>query len=594
MALLRIKSPIGGTLIEVLVSDGESVANGQVIAIVEAMKMEHEICTPNSGQVLQCFVKKGDLIRADEPLFEVAAQDQEVESIPTTAASAALKRSEDTNTAIPRPELVAMQSRIAMTLDQARPQAVQKRHALTLRTARENLMDLCDPDSFVEFGALTFAAQEQRRSKEDLIANTPADGLVAGLAKVNGVQCAVMAYDATVLAGTQGFRNHQKTDRLLGIAKAQLLPVVLFAEGGGGRPGDVDMPIVAGLHITAFAKLAKLAGVVPLIGIAAGRCFAGNAALFACCDVRIACASANIGMGGPAMIQGGGLGQFSPEQIGPAIEQSTNGVIDFLADDEAHAVTLTKALLALMTSKKIPKATAADQVVLREAVPRNRLRSYNIKNIVLTVLDHDSMLEVKRDFGLSVVTMLGRIGGLAIGVIANNPVYLGGAIDPNAASKLTDFLRYCERYDCPIVSLIDTPGFMVGPSIEAQGQVRFAGQLFIQTAKLSQKFVAVVVRKGYGLGAMAMAAGGFHETTATLAWPTAEFGAMGLEGAVRLGYKKELEAITDPAQRELLFAKLLSEQIEQGGALRMAETLEIDAIIDPADTRETLIKLLVN
>ena len=557
--------------------------------------MEHVVCAVSDGVVGQFFIGVGDLVQVGSNLCELNPN----------ANTAAINLQPDqpfqknqpngTPNQSLRPDLLATLERHAQTLDAARPTAAAKRHALGLRTARENITDLCDANSFVELGALAYAAQESRRPKADLIANSPADGIVTGIASVGGVQCAVMAYDATVLAGTQGMRSHQKTDRLLGIAQAQLLPVILFAEGGGGRPGDVDMPIVAGLHVSTFAKFAKLSGVVPLIGIAAGRCFAGNAALFACCDVLIACAGSNIGMGGPAMIHGGGLGQFSPEQIGPAAAQSSNGVIDLLASDEAHAVAMAKVLLNTLQIKQSPDIFAsAEQTTLREAIPSNRLRSYDVRAVIRTLLDTDSSLELRADFGLSLITVLGRINGKSIGLMANSCTHIGGAIDPDAAAKAASFMKLCQRYALPIISLIDTPGFMVGPDIEARGQVRFAGQLFIQAAKQSEKFIAVVLRKGYGLGAMAMAAGGFHECTATIAWPTAEFGAMGLEGAVRLGFKKELDAAQQGPARDALFSQLLNDQIAKGGALRMAETLEIDGVIDPAQTRDVLIRLLRN
>ena len=592
----RVKSTIAGIIVDLCVVVGEAVKQGQVVAVIESMKMEHEVRAGSEGYVAQVFFEKGDLLQVGSDLVELK---QLVEFAPLLQPSeslhdlqpAALQDALGSDGL--RSELQATINRHAQTKDSARAAAVAKRYALGMRTARENIADLCDANTFVEYGALAYAAQESRRSKSDLIANSPADGVITGIATVGGMQCAVIAYDASVLAGTQGIRSHQKTDRLLDIARAQLLPVILFAEGGGGRPGDVDMPIVAGLHVSTFAKFAKLSGRVSLIGIAAGRCFAGNAALFACCDVLIACAGSNIGMGGPAMIQGGGLGQFIPEQIGPAATQSANGVIDILAKDEAHAVAITKQLLSTLHIKQSTGVvTGVEQNGLRDAVPSNRLRAYDPHPIVRTLLDIDSVLEIKADFGLSLITVLGRIGGQSVGLMANNCAHIGGAIDPDAANKAAWFMQLCQRYQLPIISLIDTPGFMVGPNIEAQAQVRFAGQLFLQAAKQNQKFIAVVLRKGYGLGAMAMAAGGFHECTATIAWPTAEFGAMGLEGAVRLGFKKELEALEEGAARDALFAQLLNDQIAKGNAIRMAETLEIDAIIDPARTRDTLLRLL--
>ena len=395
---------------------------------------------------------------------------------------------------------------------------------------------------------------------------------------------AVLAYDATVLAGTQGFRNHQKTDRLLGLALQNRLPVVLFAEGGGGRPGDVDMPIVAGLHVPTFASLARLSGQVPLVGVAAGRCFAGNAALLGCCDVIIATRASNIGMGGPAMIEGGGLGVFKPEQVGPSAVQHGNGVIDVLVDDEAQAVDVARRYLAFFQGR-LNDWTVPDALALRQVVPANRLRVYDVRQALQHLFDAGSVLELRAGFGLGMVTALARIEGRAVGVLANNPLHLGGAIDAPAADKAARFMQLCNAHGLSLVSLVDTPGFMVGPAAEEQAQVRHVSRMFVVGAALRVPFVAVVLRKGYGLGAMAMAAGGFHACDATLSWPTGEFGGMGLEGAVRLGFRKELEAVEAGAARDALFKRLLDAQVEAGSALNMAATLEIDAVIDPAETR---------
>jgi len=477
---------------------------------------------------------------------------------------------------------------------------VTKRHALGLRTARENIADLCDEGSFVEYGALAVAAQRSRRSEDDLQRNTPADGMVTGIGSINGAdfeperaRAVVMAYDATVLAGTQGFRNHQKTDRILGIALRNRLPVVLFAEGGGGRPGDTDMPIVAGLHVPTFASFARLNGQVPVVGIAAGRCFAGNAALLGCCDVVIATRDSNIGMGGPAMVEGGGLGVYRPEQIGPAPVQHANGVIDLLAADEAEAVSLARRYLAFFQGSTAPPPEP-DTTALRDIVPENRLRVYDSRAAIAALADPGSVLELRTGFGVGIHTALVRIAGRPVGLIANNPLHLGGAIDADAADKAARFMQLCNAHGLPMVSLVDTPGFMVGPETEARAQVRHVSRMFVAAAHLRVPFFTIVLRKGYGLGAMAMAAGGFHSPDFTVAWPSGEFGGMGLEGAVRLGYRKELEALPEGAPRDALFEQLLARQYQAGQAMNMAATLEIDAVIDPAATRAWLVRGLAS
>jgi acetyl-CoA carboxylase carboxyltransferase component len=595
--MTELRSPLQAQVVQWLVAPGDLVRAGEVMVILEAMKMEHEVKAPSAGTVRELFFGTGETVGQGDVLVRLDAG-VSVAAAPALPPALPQKEEEDRGggEGHPRADLQRVLDRQALTLDAARPQAVAKRHALGLRTARENIAHLCDPGSFSEYGALAVAAQRSRRSDDDLQRNTPADGMVTGIGRINGdlfpppkSQAAVLAYDATVLAGTQGFRNHQKTDRLLGIARKNKLPVVLFAEGGGGRPGDTDMPIVAGLHVPTFASFARLNGQVPVIGVVAGRCFAGNAALLGCCDIIIATRDSNIGMGGPAMVEGGGLGVFRPEEIGPSPVQHRNGVIDVLVDDEAQAVAAARRYLAFFQGD-VPESGTPDAMLLREVVPENRLRVYDSRMALQALVDTDSLLELRTGFGIGIHTALGRIGGRAVGLMANNPLHLGGAIDAEAADKAARFMQLCNAHGLPIVSLVDTPGFMVGPAIEEQAQVRHVSRMFIAAAHLRVPFFSVVLRKGYGLGAMAMAAGGFHAPEFTVAWPSGEFGGMGLEGAVRLGYRKELEAVPAGAEREALFEKLVARQYEAGQAMNMAASLEIDAVIDPARTRDWLLR----
>lgn len=592
MTLLR--APLQAQVVQWLVEPGGIVREGEVVLILEAMKMEHEVRAPATLRVRELLYRPGETVAQGDSLWvaepaQAQAGASAAAPLANLAASPAL-----------RPDLQRLHDRVTLTDDAQRPDAVARRHALGLRTARENVADLCDDGSFVEYGALAVAAQRSRRSDEDLRRNTPADGLVAGIGGVNGAQLgperartAVLAYDATVLAGTQGFRNHQKTDRLLQLAARHRLPVVLFAEGGGGRPGDVDMPIIAGLHVPTFAAFARLNGLVPTVGIAAGRCFAGNAALLGCCDVIIATRGANIGMGGPAMVEGGGLGRFPPEAIGPAEDQHRNGVVDLMVDDEAQAVAAAKQWLGYFQGA-LPTWEAPRAAALRDVVPENRLRAYDTRAAIRGIADMGTVMELRTGFGVGIHTGLARIEGRAVGWLANNPAHLGGAIDADAADKAARFLQLCNAHGLPVLSLVDTPGFMVGPDIERVAQVRHVSRMFVAAAHLDVPTLAVVLRKGYGLGAMAMAAGGFHETAATIAWPTGEFGGMGLEGAVKLGFRKELEALPEGPQREALYQQLLARQYENGQAIRMAETLEIDAVIDPAQTRDWILRTLAS
>jgi acetyl-CoA carboxylase carboxyltransferase component len=579
-----IRSPLQSQVVQWLVAAGDAVATGDVLVILEAMKMEHEIRAPHAGRLAELYFQAGETVGEGDVLGTLAPLSEAVAS----PAPDQPQLAEPPVAPAERADLKKLQDRLAFTLDAQRPEAVTKRHATGLRTARENIADLCDAGSFVEYGALAVAAQSRRRSADDLMRNTPADGMVTGIGCIHGQRVVVMAYDFTVLAGTQGMRNHQKTDRMLGVALQNKLPVVLFAEGGGGRPGDVDMAIVAGLNLATFASFARLNGRVPVVGVVAGRCFAGNAALLGCCDVIIATADSNIGMGGPAMVEGGGLGVFKPEQIGPSGVQHGNGVIDILVDNEAQAVAAARHYLSCFqgaqTEWHAPPAEA-----LRHVVPENRLRVYDTRAAMQGIADEGSLLPLRTGFGVGIHTALARIAGRPVGLMANNPLHLGGAIDADAADKAARFMQLCNAHGLPMVSLVDTPGFMVGPDIEALAQVRHVSRMFVAAGHLRVPLLSVVLRKGYGLGAMAMTGGGFHETLATVAWPTGEFGGMGLEGAVRLGYRKELEALPEGPEREALFEQLLAQQYDIGSAINMAATLEIDAVIDPAATREWLV-----
>lgn len=587
-----VLAPMPARLVQLSVAEGDVVAAGAELAVLEAMKMEHVLLAPHAGCVGALLAVAGGYVVQGQPLLVLEAMED--------AADVGVQGSAAHDADHIRADLQRVIDRHAFTLDAARPEAIAKRHAQGGRTARENIADLCDEGSFIEYGALAIAAQARRRSKEDLIANTPADGMVTGIGGINGAlfgeeksRAVVMSYDATVLAGTQGARNHAKTDRMLGIALAQKLPVVLFAEGGGGRPGDTDMPIVAGLHVHTFASYAALSGQVPVIGIAAGRCFAGNAALLGCSDVIIATRASNIGMGGPAMIEGGGLGVFKPEQIGPSRVQHANGVIDVLVDDEAEAVQAARHYLSFFQGRT-SEWSAPDQRLLRAVVPENRLRVYDTRTAMAGLADEGSLLLLRIGFGAGIHIALARIEGRPVGLLANNPQHLGGAIDADAADKGARFMQLCNAHGLPIVSLVDTPGFMVGPEVEATAQVRHVSRLFVTAASLRVPTFSVVLRKGYGLGAMGMTAGGFHAPVFTVAWPTGEFGAMGLEGAVRLGFRKELEALPEGVERDALFAKLLAKSYANGEAMHMAATLEIDAVIDPADTRAWLARGLAS
>ncbi|TDJ32979.1 MAG: ATP-grasp domain-containing protein [Gammaproteobacteria bacterium] len=577
-----VKAPMQGTIVNFSVAPGDEVYIGMPVLVMEAMKMEHVVGADVSGIVTRLGASEGDTVFEGHTLIYL--EEAEV---------AIANKSDDAELDLDRvrPDLQEVLDRKAAGLDENRPEAVAKRRKTGHRTARENIADLCDDGTFIEYGAVVVAGQRRRRSMDDLIKNTTGDGMVCGLGQVNGhlfgaerARTMLMSYDYMVLAGTQGMKNHAKKDRMFEIAKQHRLPTVLFAEGGGGRPGDTDGSGVAGLDCWAFTYFARLSGLVPIVGITTGRCFAGNAVLLACCDVIIATEGSNIGIGGPAMIEGGGLGIFKPEEVGPMDVQVANGVVDIFVKDEEAAVATTKKYLSYFQGA-VEQWEAPDQRKLRFIIPENRLRYYDMREVIEGIADIDSVLEIRAGWGPGIITSFIRVEGRPIGVIANNPGHLSGAIDSDGADKGARFMQLCDAFDIPILSLCDCPGIMVGPEIEKTAVVRHAGRMFVVGANVDVPLMTIVTRKAYGLGAQAMAGGSFNAPLFTVTWPTGEFGGMGLEGAVKLGYRKELQKIEDPQERKDTYEKMVADMYRRGKAVNMASHFELDDVIDPADSR---------
>lgn len=582
-----VKAPLQGTVVEILVSEGDPVRAGGDLLVMEAMKMQHVITADHAGYVSRIPVALGDTVAEGSPVAVIDAASLEGSEADHSASI---------DLAYIRPDLAEVLDRQSRTQDERRPKAVARRRRTGQRTARENVNDLVDPGSFTEYGSLVIAARRQRYPMEELIDRTPADGLIAGMGRINGdlfdderARCMVMAYDYTVLAGTQGKFNHHKKDRMFALAENWRLPMVFFTEGGGGRPGDTDIVFAADLHIPAFHLFGRLSGLVPMVGIASGRCFAGNAVILGCSDVVIATRNTNIGMGGPAMIEGGGLGIFKPEEVGPLDVQVPNGVVDIQVEDEAEAVQVAKRYLSYFQGP-VADWSAADQRKLRHVIPEDRLRIYDVRKVIELLADEGSVLELRKGFGTGMVTALVRIEGRPIGLVANNPLHLAGAVDSDGADKAARFMQLCDAFDIPILCLCDTPGNMVGPEAEKTALVRHCCRLYVIGSSVTVPMFTIVLRKSYGLGAQAMAAGSFHAPFFAISWPTGEFGGMGLEGAVKLGYRDELAAIKDPEARKARYEERVSGMYEQGKAINTASLFEIDDVIDPADTRRWIVE----
>jgi acetyl/propionyl-CoA carboxylase alpha subunit/acetyl-CoA carboxylase carboxyltransferase component len=577
-----LRAPLQGTVINVSVAVGDTVCAGQAVMIMESMKMEHVIAAEHSGVVRELTVSPGDTVFEGHPLAFL--EEAEVEG-------GAGGEEAEVDLDFIRPDLAEAIARHEKTLDRARPDAVVRRRKTGQRTARENIEDLIDPGSFVEYGPLVIAARRRRNTVEELIDTTPADGMVMGLASINGdkfpeekARAAVFSYDYTVLAGTQGGNNHWKLDRLSELACRWKLPTVFFTEGGGGRPGDTE----GGGFTRGFEFWGRLSGTVPLVGVNSGRCFAGNAAILGCCDVIIATKDSALGMGGPAMVEGGGLGVFRPEEIGPIKVMQANGTIDVLVEDEEEAVATAKKYLSYFQGP-LADWRCADQRLLRRAIPENRLRVYDVRRVIELIADTDSVLELRPKFGLAMVTAFIRVEGRPMGVFANNPMHLGGAIDSDASDKAARFLQICEAFDIPVLSLSDTPGNTVGPEAEKTGLIRHCSRLFVIGANLSVPIFSVILRKSYGLGAIAMTGGSYQGAMFCVSWPTGEFGGMGLEGSVKLGYRNELAAIADPVARKAKFDEMVAAAYARGKALSQALGPALDDVIDPAETRRWIL-----
>ena len=585
--MIAVRTPMQGTVISIAVAVGDAVPAGAEVAVMEAMKMEHVIKATAGGIVRAIPVEPGETLWEDQLLIALE---------PSEVAALAVGGTDEVDLDAIRPDLAEMLARRALTRDENRPDAVKRRHKTNHRTARQNVDDLIDPGTFVEYGPLIVAAQRHRRPLDDLLTRSPADGLVAGVGRVNGhlfeapaTGVAVMAYDYTVFAGTQGVHNHWKTDKILDIAEDGRMPLVLFAEGGGGRPGDDDYG--GFIQFDTFHHFGQLSALVPLIGIVSGRCFAGNASLLGCCDVIIATADTTLGMGGPAMVEGGGLGVFTPEEIGPMSVQTRNGVVDILVADEKEAVAVAKRYLAYFQGP-LKSWTAPDQRRMRHIVPENRLRTYEVRDVIRTLADEGSILELRPAFGRTLVTALIRLEGRTVGVMANDPKHLSGAVDSDGSDKGARFMQLCDSYDFPVINLCDTPGIMVGPEAEKTALVRHAARLFLTSCNMTVPYFTIVLRKAYGLGQAAMAGGNYRAPYFYVSWPTGEFAPMGIEGQVKLGFRAELAAIADPAERLKFFEDKVAKAYEAGKALNRSTNFMLDDVIDPAETRAWVVNML--
>ncbi len=604
---------VTGIVLSVKVREGDKIAAGQELVVLEAMKMEHSVRSAYNGTVVKVAVTQGQQVNAGDALIFTSSDDD-------SSSTNTHDLVETENPEKLRPELTELNERKAFLRYAGREEDVAKRHANGYLTGRENLDLVVDKDSFIEYGDLVVAAQRKRHPISHLIARTSGDGIIVGWAKINCHPVAVVIGDYLVLAGTQGYLHHQKLDRIFQSVIDHPAPLVLYAEGGGGRPGDTDGLSVSGLKTPSFALMGEIkARGIPSVAVVNGYCFAGSAAFLGTCDIIIATRggskdapsrkSTTIGMGGQAMIEGGGLGRFEHEHIGPVHVHMRSGGIDVLVDTEVEAAPLVRKIVALFTYPHLPPAESpytSDPLRLRTAVPplSSRRRAYDVRHVINLLLDDDSFIEFCPEWGLSVLTGFGRINGHAVAIMASNSSSpLGGALDIASGAKVNRLLRLLVRLGgMHLLSLCDTPGFMVGPdferSIEAQGAgstYRCFGDWFANSqefAVLGGRVLGVVLRNSFGLGAQAMLGGGSLKNSMCVAWPSGVFGGMGIEGAVRLGYRKELEGINDLEERKKREQEMIDYMYSEGKALNVATVAEIDSVIDPATTRKWLEQMI--
>ncbi len=588
-----ISAHLQATVTEILIEEGDVIREGQLLFVLSALKMEHTVEAEFGGLVRHVTVNSGETVYEGHALAFAEVMD----------VGEAIEREEpEIDVDYIRPSLQALFDRREFILDKNRPEAVERRHSRGRRTVRENISQLIDPGTWVEYGPLTISTPRRGLLLHDLIRKTPADGLVAGIGSVNGdlfdpkrARTIFISYDDTVYAGTQGGRGHDKTDRMVELADTLSLPLIFHAEGAGARSGSAPAgdpqngPSGRGHPATrTFERMAQLSGKVPMIGVTAGWCYAGNAAILGLTDIIIATEDSLIAMGAPSTIEGGGMGVFLPEEIGPTSDTVPAGTVDILVKDQDDAIEASKKCLSYFQGS-IASWESEDQRRLRHIIPENRHRSFDIRELIRILADKDSVLELRPEFGISMVTAFVRIEGHPFGLTANNNAYLGGAIDSPGSDKVARFWQLCDAFNIPIITLVDTPGMMVGPEVERTALVRHSSRLFVTGANLETPRFSIVLRKGYALGSIAVMTGSGRAPLFTVTWPEGEFAGMNLESSVLLSNRDSLAEIDDIDQRAAEYESLVDEAYERSGALNAGSVFGVDDVIDPLETRRWIV-----
>jgi acetyl-CoA carboxylase carboxyltransferase component len=472
----------------------------------------------------------------------------------------------------------------AKAYDAARPEVVEKIHARGRLTARERIDAVLDPGSFVETGVLAGGEDE------------PAGGLVGGFGTLYGKPIAISSYDYSVWGGTQTAVNHSKIDRIMDLSFRHRWPFVCFADGGGARAqglagrgwGQAGMSNTLGT----FDGLATLSGWVPIVSVVSGRSFAGNASIAGFSDVVFATKGSAIGMGGPPLVEAALGLKVTPEELAPSEMHEKSGGIDLLIEDDEQGAELVRRYLAYFLIEQTEGVVSPTHETIRSIVPDNRRGVYDMRKVIHALADADSVFELRPNWAISAITALARLGGYPIAIIANQPRSpIAGAIDADAADKLARFIQLADAFDIPILSLMDNPGFMLGPKAEQGGIARHHARPLLAQVNRTVPLFLVHIRKAYGLGPMAM--GSMQQPTdLRLAWPTVEAGGMALEGAAALIQRKEIAAAGGQQEAREMRDELAAKMRERSLALNAARSYSYDEVIDPAETRDRVIRML--
>lgn len=477
-------------------------------------------------------------------------------------------------------------------LDEHRKEAVQKQHSKGKLTARERIDLLLDKGTFIEFGMLVQHKGLEMMEGKD----APADGIITGIGEVDGRIVAVSAIDVTVFGGSMGRKGMEKVERLVKKAKDAGYPVILLMEGGGHRiqEGLDAREFAYETHLTCFADLSLMSGWVPLICAIMGPGFAGPANFASLCDFVPIVKDGTMGIAGPKLVKAALGEDLTKEELGGAVFQTQNtGMADLVVDSEEECIEQIKKYLSYLpsNSKQSPPRVPTPQPLnevdpkMLSVIPESLSRGYDMSRILKYIFDTNSYYELKPQYARSIITAFARIDGRTVGIVANQPLFMGGIMDAAACTKASRFVSLCDCFNIPLITFIDVAGFMPGRQSEIAGLVRKSGKLQYEIAQVTVPKISVVVRKAYGFAYLVLA----NQSHYSIAWPTAEICAMSIEGAVDVAYSKELEGIENKEEKRM---ELIEKFRSQTGAIRGAEGFGLDDVVNPLDTRYLIAKTL--